>query len=92
MQHVLRFCDSFRKFLTTMNRETENKIEWFVAVISDFARRFKIKMQPAYTYLKNYGGIDYLNRHYEVLHTFSIDEAIDNTIIICKRHGGGMGV
>lgn len=73
-----------------ISRETVNKVEWFVAVISDFASRFGIKMQMAYSYLKSYGGLDFLERHYEIIHTFSIDQAVEDTIAVCNRKGGGL--
>ncbi|MBP3755856.1 MAG: DUF3791 domain-containing protein, partial [Prevotella sp.] len=39
----------------------------------------------------NFMGMDFLYRFYEAEHTQSIDDAIDDLILICKRNGGALG-
>lgn len=76
----------------TIDRNLANKTEYLVCCIADFARLFKLKNYEAYAYLRKYLGIDYLLRHYEALHTLSIDEAVEDLIKICKRNGGGLEI
>lgn len=73
-----------------IDRTLANETEYLVCCISDFARLFKLKHYEAYAYLRRYLGIEYLLRHYEALHTLSIDEAVNDLIAICKRNGGGL--
>ena len=42
----------------------------------------------SYNYLKEYGGIEFLIKHYEIENTLGIDEAIDDIKAICIKHGG----
>ena len=44
--------------------------------------------KSAYRFLSQYGGIDFLMEHYEIEHTLSIDEAIDDLETICRKNGG----
>jgi len=41
----------------------------------------------AYQYLSNYGGIDFLMQHYDIEHTLSLDDAIDDLEKICRDSG-----
>ncbi|MCD8147256.1 MAG: DUF3791 domain-containing protein [Clostridiales bacterium] len=47
-------------------------------------------MRDAYSYLRQYKGIDYLREFYDVEHTLSFDDAIDDLTVICCRNGGAM--
>ncbi len=78
--------------MNEVDRNTSNRIEYLVACISEFAKRFRIKTQAAYVYLSRFKGLDYLNRHYEAIHTLSIDDAVDDLVLICARNGGGLTV
>lgn len=67
-----------------------DKIEYIVVCISEFARRFQLTMQQAYRYLKHYQGISYLDEYYDVEHLFSVEDAVDDLIAICRKHGGAL--
>ena len=49
----------------------KEKVEYTVVCISEFARKFKLTLQQAYQYLKQYQGISYLDEFYDVEHLFS---------------------
>ncbi|MDR0948876.1 MAG: DUF3791 domain-containing protein [Lachnospiraceae bacterium] len=38
--------------------------------------------------MSQYGGIAFLTEHYEIEHTLSLDDAIDDLILICQKNGG----
>jgi len=42
----------------------------------------------AYRFLAQYGGIDFLMQHYDIEHTLSLDDAIDDLELICRQNGG----
>ena len=44
--------------------------------------------QAAYIYIADHGGIQFLKEHYDVEHTLSFDEAIDDLETICAQNGG----
>ena len=71
-----------------MNREVSNRIAYLVACVGAFAERFGISNQHAYQYLKTYKGTDFLRDFYDIEHTFSIEEAVDDMMRICQRNGG----
>lgn len=57
--------------------ERRNRIKFFAFIIPEFARSYKMNKQAAYQYLKLNGGIDYLLKHWCVLHT-------DNPIFVVR--------
>lgn len=71
-------------------RELSNKIEYIVACIAAFAERFSLSNSQAYRYLKLFSGLDFLNEYYEMEHTFSIEESVNDLITICQRNEGAL--
>ncbi|MDR0938191.1 MAG: DUF3791 domain-containing protein [Mediterranea sp.] len=72
-------------------QDFSNRIEYFVACIGAFAERYTLTNGQAYRYLKRFAGLDFLDEFYDIEHTFSIEEAIDDLTKICQRNGGGLG-
>ena len=56
----------------------EDKIEYVVALVSEFAHRFNLTQVDAFNYIDRYKGIDFINRQYEVAHTLSFREMVEN--------------
>ena len=54
-----------------MPQEIQNKAEYIVIFISEFARRFSLSAVQAYRYLNRYKAIDFLDEQYNVAHTQS---------------------
>lgn len=71
-----------------MRREEKNRIAFFIACISAFAERFSLSNAFAYNYLSQYKGLDFIYEFYDIEHTFSIDDAVDDMQRICQRNGG----
>jgi TRAP-type mannitol/chloroaromatic compound transport system substrate-binding protein len=71
-----------------MNAQKINTINWIVVCVNEFARQFSLDAKTAFKYLYNYGGIDFLQEHYEAEHTLSFDEAVEDLQIICQNNGG----
>lgn len=51
-----------------MPQEIQNKAEYIVIFISEFARRFGLSAAQAYRYLNRYKAIDFLDEQYNVAH------------------------
>ena len=75
-----------------MSKEQSNIIEYLVCVIGAFAGQFSLTNADAYKYLRQYKGLDFLTRHYGIEHTQSIEDAVEDCAIICKRHGGALAL
>ncbi len=65
-----------------------NLLDYIVVCISEFASRHGMHMKDAYMYLRQYKGIDFLHEFYDVEHTLSFDDTIDDLSIICRKNGG----
>jgi hypothetical protein len=61
-----------------------------VVCINEFASRFNLSSKEAFSYLSEYNGIGFIKENYEIEHTLSIDDAIDDMIIVCKNNGGNL--
>ena len=68
--------------------EINNRLEWFFCCIGAFARRFALTNAQAYRYLTNFKGLDFIDKHYGVEHTQSVEDAVEDMIAVCRRNGG----
>ena len=73
-----------------MNTQKRNIIDWSVVCVNEFADRFSLDVKTAFKYLYDYGGIDFLQEHYEAEHTLSFDEAVEDLQLVCKNNGGDL--
>lgn len=73
-----------------ITKHQTNIINYIVICISDFAERFGISPKAAFEYLSDYGGISFLLEHYEIEHTMSMEDAIDDLERICALNGGAL--
>lgn len=71
-----------------INTQQINMINYIVVCINEFASRFNLSSKDAFYYLNKYSGISFLKDNYEIEHTLSIDDAIDDMILICAKNGG----
>lgn len=71
-----------------MSKEDINMIEYIVSCIGAFAQRFAMTNRQAYQYLHQYQGLQFLMDYYDIEHTQSIDDAVEDCASICQRHGG----
>jgi len=64
------------------------KIPYLNAVIRMFGSRFDLTIQQAFRYLYNFKGIRFLLEYYDVEHTLSIEDTVDDLIKVCQKNGG----
>lgn len=67
---------------------THNIIEYVNCCVGAFARRFHLPMAQAYAYLRRFRGIDFLIDCYAAEHTLSIEDAVDDIDLLCRKNGG----
>ena len=71
-----------------LDKETSDKISFVSFIIPEFASTYKMNVQKAYLYLKQYGGIDYLYRHWWALHTDNEIWAVHDIYEVFRKNGG----
>ena len=64
------------------------EIPYLTTFIQAFARRFAMTRQAAFRYLHEHKGLAFLIEFYDVEHLQSMDETIDDVLIICQKNGG----
>ena len=75
-----------------INKETENKVAYIIAVINEFASTHSLNNAQAYRYLERFKGLDFVNRFYNVEHTFSFEDVVNDLTAYCHRKGGAFVV
>ena len=86
MQEIL-FSES-RSCWTNKTMEMMDRIRYINMCIVEFGKKFGMTAQLSYLYLKRYNGLAFLDKCYEAEHLQSLDSALDDLKIYCKRHGG----
>lgn len=71
-----------------MSKTILDRINYFVALISEFAAAHHISTSQAYEYLQRYKGLDFVDEFYDVEHTFSFETTVEDLTVYCKRMGG----
>ena len=71
-----------------LDKETSDKISFVSFIIPEFASGYKMEIQDAYFYLKEYGGMDFLNKNWWALHTDNPYWAIKDMAYVCRNNGG----
>ena len=64
------------------------EIPYINLIIRTFAERFQMTRQAAYAYLQKHQGLAFLIEFYDVEHLQSMDETIDDLLIVCQKNGG----
>ena len=70
--------------------ELKKKINYTVDCVNEFANKLNIAEKEAFDYLYKYKGIAFIKEHYDIEHTLSMDDAIDDIIMICRNNGGNL--
>ncbi len=68
----------------------KDKIEWTVVFLIEFGKRHSLTLKQAFNYLRRYKGIDFVERHYDYLHTQSFASVVDDMTEYCGKMGGGL--
>ena len=71
-----------------MSREEQKIIDYMVVCIDEFADTFNLNYKEAFNYLKKYDAIKFLRDNYEIEHTLSIEDAVEDLYQVTLNHGG----
>jgi hypothetical protein len=67
-----------------------NIVRYMIACVNEFEDRFNINGKEAFNYLNEHKAINFLLNNYEIEHTLSIDDAVDDIVIVAKNNAGTM--
>jgi hypothetical protein len=73
-----------------MEVKMEDKLAYIIAVVNDFAAKFALNSQQAYRYLSRFKGIDFVDRFYDVEHTQSFEDVVEDLALYCRKNGGAL--
>lgn len=73
-----------------MSKQEIDKIEYLVLLVAEFAAQNRVSEATAYRYLNQYGALALCNKHYEVMHTLSVEDNIHTLQEYCQRRGGNL--
>lgn len=68
--------------------EERKQINYTVACVSEFAHTHNISVKEAFQFLFEYKAIDFLKENYDIEHTLSLDDALNDMLMICEKNGG----
>ncbi|WP_302614950.1 DUF3791 domain-containing protein [uncultured Bacteroides sp.] len=72
-------------------KKTDKKIiDYVMTAIIEFARRHSLTIREASNYLNRFKGIDFLTEFYDVEHTLSFNDCVDDLTVICQNNGGAI--
>jgi hypothetical protein len=71
-----------------MNNPLKSKIMYIVMCIDGFAQLKTLSAEEAYLYLRQFGGIEHLDKLYDIEHTLPFDDTMDTLTEICQKSGG----
>lgn len=72
-------------------KKTDKKIiDYVMIAIIEFARRHSLTIREASNYLNRFKGIDFLTEFYDVEHTLSFNDCVDDLTVICQNNGGAI--
>lgn len=79
---------SLWKIAHDMNYKVSDTIEYIVALVSEFAKRFSLTDVEAYRYMRNHKAIPFVTENYGALHTLDFGEVLDCIAQTCRKNGG----
>ena len=88
MPDIKSIADKEKKRRKPMNIKIEDKLAYIIAVVNEFAAKYSLNPQQAYRYLDRFKGIDFVDRFYNVEHTQSFEDVVDDLALYCRKNGG----
>lgn len=73
-----------------MNMEIRDKVEYIIAIVSEFAKLKHLTDSQAYRYLQRFKAISFINKHYDIAHTLRMEDVLEDIVAYCRRQGGAI--
>ena len=72
------------------DREKKIRTSYTIFMVHEFAESYKISKPEGYAYLKKYGGLDFVRKHWWALHTDHQPYSVRCVFDVCRNNGGWM--
>lgn len=73
---------------STIKYNIRDIIEYIIALVNEFAKRFGLTEKQAYRYIRMHQGIAFVEQNYGIIHTLDFNEVVDSVALYCRRKGG----
>jgi len=73
-----------------MSQQMQDKVDYVVACVNEFSDAHGLDRIAGFDYLKKHAGIAFLDRNYAVEHAYSIEDAVADLALVCRRNGGDL--
>jgi hypothetical protein len=71
-----------------MSYSIKDKLEWTVIFIHEFGKKHGLSLKQSFNYLNRFKGIDFVDHHYDYVHTQSFQSMVADITEYCHRMGG----
>ena len=78
------------KVAKRLKQSVIDRIEYLVLLVAEFARLNKVSEVQSYRYLQQYGALALCEKHYNIMHTLSVEDNLQTLKEYCKRKGGNL--
>lgn len=76
--------------LKPKKKADKNVIDYIMTVIIEFSKKHGLTIREASNYLNRFKGIDFLTEFYDVEHTLSFNDCVDDLTVVCRNNGGAI--
>ena len=73
-----------------MAYSTHDILEYTVAIIAEFAKRYRLSEVQAFRYINAHGAVGFVEQNYGIMHTLDFADAVESVAAYCKRTGGAL--
>ncbi len=71
-----------------MRYNTRDIIEYIIALVNEFAKKFGLSDKQAYRYIRIHKGVAFIEQNYGIIHTLDFNEAVESIALYWRRAGG----
>jgi hypothetical protein len=64
------------------------QVHYYVMCVGEFAKVKSMNTRDAFNYLHANKGIEFLSECYDVEHTLSLENAVEDLVQVCRNNGG----
>lgn len=73
-----------------MSQSSIKRLNYLMVFVKLFANKFGLSERVAFNYLDVHKGLDFVDKHYEAIHTLDFAYAIADVQEVCRANGGAL--
>lgn len=73
-----------------MSQSSIKRLNYLMVFVKLFANKFGLSERVAFNYLDAHKGFDFVDKHYEAIHTLDFAYAIADVQEVCRANGGAL--